>query len=194
MVRSHHERQIYLRLVSLEVEEEEVHELLCVPEVYRYLADDVEPPLSITREWIQQSAGDFHRFGGGLWALECSEGHRILGLARLSDFEDNEAQLTYLLHPRTWGQGLATRMAHTAMSRVFSTGDVSSIWAGADLANEASVAVMRKLGMKFRRDVEYPCGPGIEYEMTAAAFDDARVESLAIAGPADWSLPVGFAS
>ena len=168
----------YLRHVSLDVEEEEIHELLCVPQVYAYLADGVEPSLSITQEWIRESAHDFGEFGGGLWALESSRGREILGLTRLSDFDGSEMQLTYLLHPSLWGQGYATRMAYTAMHRVFAAGSGRAIWAGADVANEASVAVLRKLGMVFRRDVDYPAGPGVEYEMTESAFTCGRFALL----------------
>ena len=171
---------LYLRLVRHEVEEEEIHELLCVPEVYEYLADGVEPPLSISREWVRQSAGDCDRFGGGLWALEHPCNHDILGLTRLSDFDDGELQLTYLLHPSIWGRGYALRMSHTAMQRAFDARRATSVWAGADVANAASVTVMNRLGMCLRRNVEYPAGPGVEYVMTAADFDVNRVEPLPI--------------
>lgn len=170
--------ECYLRLVSLDVEEEEIHALLCVPQVYEYLADGIEPPLSVTQDWIRESADDFYKFGGGLWALESPRGHEILGLTRLSDFDDGELQLTYLLHPSIWGRGYATRMAHTVMNRAFTARAANSIWAGADVANETSVAIMRKLGMAFRRHVDYPAGPGVEYEMTAAAFTCGRLELL----------------
>lgn len=174
-------RELYLRLVSLDVEEEEIHELLCVPQVYEFLADGVEPPASITRDWIRSSADDLERFGGGLWALECPESHAILGLTRISDFRDGEMQLTYLLRPEIWGRGYATRMAHSAMARAFAAYKATSIWAGADVANAASVAVMRNLGMAFRRDVDYPAGPGVEYVMSASDFDERRIQPLSIA-------------
>ena len=170
----------YLRLVSPE-DIAEVHELLCVPAVYRYLADGVEPDLSITEDWITTSVGDYDRYGGGLWLLECLAVQKILGLTRLSDFADDELQLTYLLHPGLWGRGYATRMAHTVMHHGFSTRVATAIWAGADVANEASISVMRNLGMRFRRDVDYPAGPGVEYVMTALDFDPVRVERLPIA-------------
>ena len=173
--------ELYLRLASLDVEEEEIHQLLCVPEVYEYLADGAEPPAVITQDWIRSSADDLDRFGGGLWALECPASHAILGLTRISDFCDGEAQLTYLLHPEIWGQGYATRMAHTAMTRAFAARKATSVWAGADVANAASVAVMRNLGMTFRRDVDYPAGPGVEHVISASAFDERRIQPLSIA-------------
>jgi hypothetical protein len=37
--------------------------------------------------------------------------------------------------------------------------------AGTDLPNKASLAVMRRLGMRFHNDVQYPLGAGVEYVM-----------------------------
>ena len=169
----------YLRIVRPD-DEEEVHRLLCMPEVYEYLADGVEPPLAVTLDWIETSVGDAVRYGGGLWALVCPRQQKIVGLTRLSDFADGELQLTYLLHPDIRGRGYATRMAHTAMHHAFDTGAATAIWAGADVPNTASVAVMKHLGMRFRRDVDYPAGAGVEYIMAAADFDRGRVETLSI--------------
>ena len=169
----------YLRLVS-PTDTAEVHQLLCLPEVYRYLADGVEPDPCIAENWIMTSADDYGRYGGGLWVLGCSAAPKILGLTRLSDFKDEELQLTYLLHPDLWGRGFATRMAHTRMHHTFNAGVANAIWAGADVANQASVSVMRNLGMRFRRNVDYPSGAGIEYVMTALDFEPGRVEFLSI--------------
>jgi len=161
-------------------DEAEIHRLLCVPEVYQYLADGVEPPPSIASHLVQTAAVDFERHGGGLWALVASQDPKILGLVRLAGEGDGELELTYLLHPAVWGAGYATRMAHTAMHYAFGTGLASAIWAGADLPNTASLAVMQRLGMRFRRNVDYPAGPGVEYVIDAAAFDDERIERLPI--------------
>ena len=162
-------------------DEAEVHRLLCVPEVYAYLADGVEPPPSVTSAWINTAATDSARYGGGLWALACPRKRRILGLVRLVGDAKGELELTYLLHPDIWGLGYATRMAHTAMFHAFEAGLVSAIWAGADEPNAASISVMERLGMVFRRKVEYPAGAGVEYVMEAAAFDSGRIELLSIA-------------
>ncbi len=169
----------HLRNVGPE-DQVEVHQLLCVPEVYEYLADGVEPPPSITSDWIASAAAESAGAGEGLWSLTCPRERRILGLVRLSDDAKGELELTFILHPGVWGQGYATRMAHTAMNHAFGTGRVSAIWAGADVPNAASISVMKRLGMQFRREVEYPAGAGVEYVMEAAAFDGGRIELLAM--------------
>ena len=110
----------------------------------------------------------------------CPSERQICGLVRLADDAKGELELTYLLHPSIWGYGYATRLAHTAMDRGFGAGVVSAIWAGADEPNAASISVMKRLGMKYRRKVEYPAGVGVEYVMESAAFDSGRIELLSI--------------
>jgi RimJ/RimL family protein N-acetyltransferase len=72
------------------------------------------------------------------------------------------AEITYLLDPAYWGQGLASRMAWSAIARAFSF-RIDSVIAGADVANTASLALMRRLGMCFHKEVRYPLGAGFEY-------------------------------
>lgn len=166
----------YLR-TSGSSDEAEIHRLLCVPEVYEYLVDGVEPSLSLTSNWIESAVASTGR-GGGLWAL-CAEEGEMVGLTRLADDQNGALELTFLLDPSIWGLGYATRMSHTAMDHAFKTGIVSSIWAGADMPNTASISVMKRLGMTFRREVQYPAGAGVEYVMDASAFEPDRIDRLA---------------
>lgn len=161
-------------------DEAEVHRLLCIPEVYEYLADGAEPPPSVTADWISSAASASLEFGGGIWALTFAHDRGIFGVVRLAGDGKDELELTYLLHPDLWGLGYATRMAHTVMNHAFGIGRVSAIWAGADVPNAASIAVMERLGMRFRRKVEYPVGEGVEYAMEASDFDGTRFELLSI--------------
>jgi RimJ/RimL family protein N-acetyltransferase len=54
-------------------------------------------------------------------------------------------------------------MAWTAITHAFSSSQIDFVIAGADLPNTASISVMRRLGMRFHREVEYPLGAGVEY-------------------------------
>ncbi len=166
----------YLRRVGPD-DEAGVHQLLCVPEVYRFLADGVEPSPTIAANWIGCAPADADS-GGGLWAL--IDDGRTVGLVRLAADEGDALELIYLLHPSVWGRGYATRMAQAAMAHAFGTGCVTLIRAGADVPNRASVAVMKRLGMAFRRVVDYPAGEGVEYELGVAAFRRDRIRPFSI--------------
>ena len=54
-------------------------------------------------------------------------------------------------------------MAWTAISHAFLSSQIDSVIAGTDLPNTASLALMRRLGMRFHKDVRYPLGAGVEY-------------------------------
>jgi ribosomal-protein-alanine N-acetyltransferase len=157
-----HEQDWHLRWATTK-DISALHRLLCIPEVYRYLADNVVPPRSAVEQWVERSDQDFSDSGIGLWLLEDNDG-QLAGCVRLEANPVNRsAELTYVLHPQFWGLGLATRMSWTVMQLAFSRSNIEQIIAGADKPNTASFAVMRRLGMTFLRSVEYPAGPGSEY-------------------------------
>ena len=157
-----HTQKYYLRRAS-DDDTQSLYELLCIPDVYRYLMDGAPPPRSIIEQWIERSHADFSANGLGSWMLHYNE-RQIAGCVRLEmQNQPRSAELTYLLHPQFWGHGLATRMSWTVMQRAFDEGRVDQIIAGVDKPNTASVAVMRRLGMTFLRSVQYPLGPGAEY-------------------------------
>ncbi len=140
-----------------------LHTLMGVPEVYRYLTDGVALTRQKVEQWIALAHDHVAAHGLGFWILESRQGV-LAGCVELKmQNQPRSAELTYLLHPQFWGQGLATRMSWTVMQRAFEAGHVDQIVAGADKPNTASVNVMRRLGMTFLRTVVYPLGPGVEY-------------------------------
>ncbi len=168
-----------------------LHELLCVPEVYRYLADGAPPPRAVTEAWLKKSAADFQSHGVGLWLLwACSKkgGGPLSSKRALTPFlagcvllevlhNKTQAELTYVLHPDHWGKGLATRMAWTAIQHAFENG-LDAVIAGADAPNTASLAVMQRLGMQFHRTVQYPAGEGAEYILRSTDPVPERVPAI----------------
>ena len=156
------EQDWHLRRVG-DADTNALYELMCLPEVYRYLADNMVPPRSVLEHWIERSHQDFSKSGIGLWILEDGAG-QLVGCVRLeANLASRSAELTYVLHPQFWGLGLATRMSWTVMQLAFSRSPIDHIIAGADGPNTASLAVMRRLGMTFLRNAQYPAGPGVEY-------------------------------
>jgi ribosomal-protein-alanine N-acetyltransferase len=140
-----------------------LHALAANPLIYRYLFDGVPPDKKFITHRVARSVANAGETGLGMWFLEdaCT---RYGGCVELQPYPSSRsAELTYLLDPRNWGQGLALRMAWTAITHTFLSSQIDSVIAGADLPNAASLAVMRRLGMRFHRGVQYPLGAGVEY-------------------------------
>ena len=139
------------------------HALAANPPVYQYLFDGVPPDKEYITRLLRQSIAHAGETGLGMWFLENVSG-RYSGCLELRPYPSlRSAELTYLLHPRYWGQGLALRMAWTVIAHAFLMSQIDSVIAGADLGNIASISVMRHLGMRFHKDVRYPPGAGVEY-------------------------------
>jgi ribosomal-protein-alanine N-acetyltransferase len=140
-----------------------LHALACIPLVYRHLFDGAAPDREFIAQRVAQSIGNGTVPGLGMWILD---GPFVFcrGLVELRPHSSpRSVELTYLLHPDDWGRGLAVRMAWTAITYAFGAPHIDAVIAGADLPNAASFAVMRRLRMRFHRDVRYPMGAGAEF-------------------------------
>jgi len=139
------------------------HALTSNPLVYRYLFDGVPPGKEYITHLVAQSVANAGEPGLGMWFLE-DVSARYAGCVELRTYPSpRSAELIYLLDPRHWGQGLALRMAWTVITHAFLSSQIDSVIAGTDLPNIASLAVMRRLGMRFYKTVRYPLGAGVEY-------------------------------
>jgi RimJ/RimL family protein N-acetyltransferase len=151
-----------LRLATLD-DIDGLHSLASIPLVYRYLFDGAAPEREFIAGWIAQSLASAADTGVGMWLLGKSSA-RYAGCVELRpDLSARSAELTYMLDPEYWCQGLAVRMSWTAITQAFLSPQIDSVIAGADLPNTASFAVMNRLGMQFRKKVTYPLGCGAEY-------------------------------
>jgi [ribosomal protein S5]-alanine N-acetyltransferase len=140
-----------------------LHALASSPLVYRYLFDGAPPEKEYIARRVAESVANAGETGLGMWFLE-DPSARYAGCVELRSYPSSRsAELIYLLEPRYWGQGLALRTAWTAITHAFLSSQIDSVIAGADLANTASLAVMRRLGMRFHKDVQYLLGAGVEY-------------------------------
>ncbi|MEM7017826.1 MAG: GNAT family N-acetyltransferase [Pseudomonadota bacterium] len=168
---------MYLRIAQ-PADLDALHEMLCLPQVFEYLADGAAPPLSITQSWINTNHTTTLQ-QGGLWLLMNQE-QAVRGCVLVTPREEYmTGELIYALHPDAWGQGYATRMSETVMQYMFSAHYLNRIIAGADASNKSSIKVMERLDMRFLRNVDYPAGQGVEYEIEHQGFQP-RGELLTI--------------
>lgn len=93
-------------------------------------------------------------FGAAPWAVEAREDGRLLGHLGLRPLPElgGETELLYMLDSAVWGRGLATEGGAAALRAAFGPLGLRRVIALARPENAASLAVMRKLGM--RREAE----------------------------------------
>ena len=92
----------------------------------------------------------------GMWAVERRSDGVVLGtvlLLTLPNDEHGEVEIGWHLHPDAWGHGYATEAARAVLAHGFA-GGLREIIAVAHTDNDASIAVMRRLGMEDRGIVE----------------------------------------
>lgn len=91
--------------------------------------------------------------GFGLWAIVPDAVRRPVGTALLVHLPDAEGSKTddveigWHLHPDHWGHGYATEAAQRLLQHARATLGVATVNAVAYAGNDASVAVMRRLGL-----------------------------------------------
>ncbi|MEU4704634.1 GNAT family N-acetyltransferase [Nonomuraea dietziae] len=60
---------------------------------------------------------------------------------------NRQGEITYVVHPRFWGQGVGTEIGRELLSRGFEELDLHRIYATCDPRNLGSARVLSKLGM-----------------------------------------------
>ena len=124
------------------------------PAVAAWLLPAAGDPLEAARASIERFAEAWQQRRHAPWGLFL-EG-RLIGHGGLNFVpEFDETEVLWALHPDAWGKGYATETARAALSYGFDTLDLKLIFAMTRPDNIASQAVMRRLGLSYRRNVVY---------------------------------------
>ena len=134
-----------------ELDAEDVFEYASLPEVTKYLLWSEHPTLSYTREFLayienRYALGDFYD-----WAVTLSDTGKVIGTCGFTKIDpvNRMGEIGYVLNPQYHGKGLASEAAGAVMSFGFERLGLHRIEAKFMQGNEASRAVMERLGMKF---------------------------------------------
>ena len=132
-------------------------------DVTKYLLWSPHPSVSYTKDYLKYihsrySLGDFYD-----WAIIDRESRRMIGTCGFTkiDTANNSAEIGYVLNPDFWGKGFATDAAMRVLEFGFCDLLLQRIEARFMQGNDASLAVMKKLGMTFEgyhRDAVYAKG------------------------------------
>ena len=136
---------------------DEFHRLVQDDHVRRYLMDGQFFPREWSEERVRDSADLFGRRGVGLWLARHKATRDLVGFCGFLEIPSMhpQPQLVYAMFEGFTGKGYATEMARASIAEARRHPGFSTIVAGVDEGNVASIRVLEKLG--FRRD---PMEPG----------------------------------
>jgi ribosomal-protein-alanine N-acetyltransferase len=124
------------------------------PEVARWLPPAPGDAAAAARSTIERFAAGWRDRGYAPWGV--FRDSRLIGHAGLNWVPDFvQTEVLWALHPEAWGQGYATEAARAALTFGFESCGLDLIFAITLSDNLASQAVMRRLGLSYRRRVRY---------------------------------------
>lgn len=154
--------KIFSRIPQLETERlilrrikpsdsKDVYDYARRPSVTTYLAWRPHESEEYTRQYLeyisrQYAIGDFYD-----WGIVDKATQKVIGTCGFTrfDFQNDSGEIGYVLNPDFWGRGIAFEAASEVMRFGFDRLMLNRIEAKHLRGNEASAAVMKKLGMRF---------------------------------------------
>ena len=133
------------------------------PEVARWLSPADRDPMAASEATIARFQSDWSTRGYAPWGVFCDG--KLIGQCGLNFVpEFGETEVLWALHPDAWGKGYATEAARAALKFGFETIRLDLIFAVTKPDNLASQAVMKRLGLVYRRDVVYRDIPSVWFD------------------------------
>ena len=124
------------------------------PEVAKWLPAAQGDPVAAARATIERFQASWQQRRYAPWGL--FKAGRLIGHGGLNFVpEFGETEVLWALHPDVWKQGYATEMARAALDYGFMELGLALIFAITKPDNSPSQAVMRRLGLIYRKNVVY---------------------------------------
>jgi ribosomal-protein-alanine N-acetyltransferase len=143
------------------------------PLVLRFWNSDPLEDVAGAAAWAAAQGGLHQSRGFAQWHVRETAGGRFVGCLGLQPLEA-EVEILYALVPGAWGCGYATEAGLAALEYGLAEAGLERVVGIAREANEASVRVLRKLGMRALGRAEYWGGEWAKYELTAEAWRAER--------------------
>ncbi|WP_196140194.1 GNAT family N-acetyltransferase [Aliikangiella sp. G2MR2-5] len=121
-------------------------------EVLRFTGDKPFSSVEETRAFIN-AYQEYEKNGFGRWSLYLKENNRYIGFSGLRRSSDTDlVDIGFRIVRDYWNQGVATESANACLELAFDRYKVDKVVARAMINNKASLAVIKKLGMRFQND------------------------------------------
>jgi ribosomal-protein-alanine N-acetyltransferase len=124
------------------------------PEVEKWLPPAEGDPVEAALRSIARFAAGWQERHHAPWGV--FRDGKLIGHGGLNFVpEFGETEVLWALHPEAWGRGYATEVAKAALAYGFDTLGLERIFAITLENNAASQAVMKRIGLKYRKRVDY---------------------------------------
>lgn len=174
------------RLIIREIDASDtdaMFELHSDPEVHRYLGNKTITSKEGIMEAIDSLGQQYTDFGVGRWAMINKKTDEFIGwtgfqfVTKVINNHKNFYDLGYRLLKKSWGHGFATESAFASIDYAFNKLNATEIYAMADVENEGSNKILKKVGLKF---IESFSNEGVKhnwYQMTRLDYDEQKYKS-----------------
>ncbi|HEX4051966.1 MAG TPA: GNAT family N-acetyltransferase [Steroidobacteraceae bacterium] len=154
------------------------------PEVMRYITGRPESR-SDTQVMIERVKARWAKWGYSWWTIIDSQSGQIVGAGCIQNLRrggpepdpDCPLEIGWRVRRDKWGQGIATEAAREMAAFAFAQLGASLLCAVCQPENAASIAVMLKLGMRYRGIEDWYAQKVATYEITAEDWRAARGRS-----------------
>ena len=131
-----------------------------------------DPPEASVKRLVRDLA-HWDEHGFGRWAVEV-EG-RLIGFGGVTVSKEFEGlNLSYHLHPDSWGKGYATELVQEALDVAFQILKADRVIGLVRLANPASRRVLERTGFSFERAVELYGAPTMLFALERSMYAGAQ--------------------
>ncbi|MEO0895717.1 MAG: GNAT family N-acetyltransferase [Bacteroidota bacterium] len=120
-------------------------------EVLKYTGDQAFGTIEEAYEFIRNYDA-YEKDGMGRWAVISKEKGEFLGWCGLKKHKEGWVDLGFRFHQAHWGKGYATESAMLALQIGFEELKLNKVIGRAMTANGASIRVLEKIGMKWKRE------------------------------------------
>lgn len=129
----------------------DMFEYSCLPEVTKYLLWNHHTEIEQTKDYLRYVQKCYRRGEFFDWALVLNDEKKMIGTCGFTslDFQNNSAEVGYVLNPAYWGRGIAAEALRRVMEFGFMRLNIHRIEAKYIIGNESSRRVMEKCGMTF---------------------------------------------
>lgn len=121
------------------------------PLTSKYLLWEAHKSIKQTRDFIELVISKYKSGEYNDWAIINKRNMKMIGTCGFTriDSENSVAEIGYVFNPDFWGNGFATEAVNKVIEFAFEELEMNRVEAKFMFGNEASLAVMKKVGMKF---------------------------------------------